>query len=123
MTIHAQADTVIQKWRKERERWDALARTMPDLYPTFSTQYYRRCEVALIERYFGPLQGKRVLKLDLWNEAVNTRILDWMRSQGAEAVGLDFSKEVVRRAHQNSQVTENPPVPGAVRYPAAAFRK
>jgi SAM-dependent methyltransferase len=82
---------------------------MPDLYPAPSTQYYRRSEIALIERYFGPLQGKRVLKLDLWNEALNTRILHWMRAQGAEAVGLDFSKEVVCRAHQNSQETENPP--------------
>lgn len=107
--LQIEADPVAPKWRKERERWDALARTMPDLYPTFSTQYYRRSEIALIERYFGPLQGKRVLKLDLWNEALNTRILHWMRAQGAEAVGLDFSKEVVCRAHQNSQETENPP--------------
>ncbi len=109
MTIHAQVDTVIQKWRKEREHWDALARNMPDLYPTFSTQYYRRSEIALIQRCFGPLKGKRVLKLDLWNEVLNTRILHWIRCQGAEAFGLDFSHVVTSRAHQNFQAMKDPP--------------
>lgn len=97
------------KWRKQREQWDALACTMPDLLPVASTQYYRRREIVLIQRFFGPLKGKRVLKLDLWNEAFNTRILHWIRSQGAEAFGLDFSHVVTSRAHQNSQAMEAPP--------------
>ena len=85
----------------ERERWDEVARSMPDMYPARSTQYYRSCEIALIRRSVGPLRGKRVLKLDLWNEAVNTRILQWMRSQGAEAFGLDISTITTSRARQN----------------------
>ena len=109
MPLQNEADPVAPKWRKEREGWDALARTMPDLYPTFSTQYYRRSEIALIQRCFGPLKGKRVLKLDLWNEALNTRILHWIRCQGAEAFGLDFSHVVISRAHQNFQAMKDPP--------------
>jgi hypothetical protein len=50
--------------RLDRERWDEVARSMPDLYPAHSTQYYRSCEIALIRRSIGPLRGKRVLKLD-----------------------------------------------------------
>ena len=46
-------------------------------------------EIALLSRCLGDLAGRRVLKLDLWNEAFNTRILHWMAAQGAETYGLD----------------------------------
>jgi SAM-dependent methyltransferase len=87
--------------RSERRHWDDLARSLPDLAPAASTAYYRRCEIALIERAVGSLAGKRVLKLDLWNEALNTRILHWMQSRGAEAFGLDLSQVVTDRARSN----------------------
>ncbi|MBI3940948.1 MAG: class I SAM-dependent methyltransferase [Acidobacteria bacterium] len=89
--------------RKERERWDTIARTMPDLMPAFSTQYYRRREIALIQQHFGLLEGKRVLKLDLWNEAVNTRLLQWIESQGTKAFGFDISHVTASRAYRNCQ--------------------
>lgn len=93
-------------WGKQRDRWDAVARTMPDYFLAPSTQYYRRCEISLIRRCFGTLDGKRVLKLDLWNEAINTRILEWMRSQGAKAYGLDASYVVTSRARKNFKAAE-----------------
>ncbi len=83
-------------------KWDAVAAGMPDFSTAPSTAYYRNREIALIERAVGPLAGKRVLKLDLWNEAINTRILGWMSEAGAEAVGLDVSHVVTRRARQNA---------------------
>lgn len=94
--------------RKVRDRWDALGRSMPDLFPASSTQYYRRCEMALIRRSVGSLQRKKVLKLDLWNEAVNTRILQWMRSQGAEAFGMDISHVTTSRALRAFQQAGGP---------------
>jgi SAM-dependent methyltransferase len=87
---------------RQRQDWDRIASSVSDFHAAPSTQYYRRCEMALIERSVGPLRGKRVLKLDLWNEAFNTRILDWMRAQGAEVVGLDISKVVALRARRNA---------------------
>lgn len=92
-----------EKWRRQREHWEKLARQMPDLYPASSTQYYRHCEIALLQRSFGDLRGKKVLKLDLWNESVNTRILHWMQSQGAEVYGIDLSHTTTSRAFQKSQ--------------------
>jgi SAM-dependent methyltransferase len=83
--------------------WDAVAASMPDFGTAPSTAYYRNREIALIERAAGPLAGKRVLKLDLWNEAINTRILGWMSAQGADVVGIDVSHVVVRRAQENSR--------------------
>ena len=41
----------ISRRRTERRHWDDLARSMPDLAPAASTAYYRRCEIALIQRF------------------------------------------------------------------------
>jgi len=87
--------------RQQRERWDAVARSWPDLYAAGSTQYYRRCEIALVQRHLSDLRGKTVLKLDLWNEAVNTRLLQWMESEGARVFGIDLSSITASRARGN----------------------
>lgn len=92
----------MKHWKAEREAWDRLAAGMPDLLSAASTQYYRRREIALLQRHVGPLADKRLLKLDLWNEAFNTRILNWMSRQGAKAFGLDASEYISRRAWQNA---------------------
>lgn len=92
---------------RQRRDWDRIAASVRDFYAAPSTQYYRRCEMALLERSVGSLRGKRVLKLDLWNEAFNTRILDWMREQGAEVVGLDLSRVVAFRARRNARDARN----------------
>ena len=89
--------------RDQRERWDQVARSWPDLYQAQSTQYYRRCEIALVQRYLGDPRGKSVLKLDLWNEAVNTRLLQWIEGQGAHVYGMDLSAVTTGRARQNFQ--------------------
>ncbi len=78
---------------------------MPDILPAASTQYYRHREIAVIQQHFGDLQGKLVLKLDLWNEAVNTRILNWMDCQGADTYGMDISHITASRAQTNSSST------------------
>ena len=90
-----------QEARHQRERWDVVARSCPDLYEAQSTQYYRRSEIALVQRYLGDASGKAVLKLDLWNEAVNTRLLQWIEGQGARVFGMDFSGVTTGRARHN----------------------
>ncbi len=92
----------------QREHWDRVAECFPDLFPAVSTQYYRRAEIALLQRAVGSFRGLRVLKLDLWNEAVNTRILHWMQAQGAEVYGLDVSTVTVQRARRNASLASPP---------------
>lgn len=92
----------------EPAHWDGVVGRMPDLFELSSTLYYRRCEQALIQREVGALRGRRVLKLDLWNEAVNTRILNWMAGEGATCYGLDVSPQVTRRARENARVAGDP---------------
>src|ERR1043166_5979629 len=94
---------------RQRRDWDRIAASVHDFHAAPSTQYYRRCEMALLERPVGSLRGKRVLKLDLWNEAFNTRILDWMREQGAEVVGLDLSRVVAFQARRNARSNGHAP--------------
>ncbi len=93
---------------RQRRAWDGVAASVRDFSAAPSTRYYRRCEIALIESALGDLRGKKILKLDLWNEAFNTRILDWMRAQGAEVVGLDLSRVVAERARRNAVAAGHP---------------
>jgi SAM-dependent methyltransferase len=87
----------------QSSNWDAVARDMPDFSGAPSTDYYRACEIALLEREIGDLRGLKILKLDLWNEAINTRILSWMQSKGAEVYGMDLSHVVTHRARATSR--------------------
>lgn len=93
---------------RQRRDWDRIAGSVRDFSQAPSTLYYRRCEIALLQSTLGDLRGKRILKLDLWNEAFNTRILDWMREQGAEVVGLDISRVVAFRARRNALAKGRP---------------
>ena len=86
-----------------RERWDAVARALPDLAGARSTECYQRCERALVEAALGDPDGRRILKLDLWNEAVNTRLLQWLAARGAHTVGIDISAVTTGRARANFQ--------------------
>ncbi|MEO8604865.1 MAG: methyltransferase domain-containing protein [bacterium] len=87
--------------RAQRARWDALANSWPDLYGARTTQHYRACEIALLSRTIGSVRHRRVLKLDLWNEAVNTRLLQWLESEGAQVYGIDLSAVTTQRAARN----------------------
>jgi SAM-dependent methyltransferase len=87
--------------RLQRAHWEAVAHRLPDLFGAPSTQHYRRREMALVDRHLGPLAGKRILKLDLWNEAVNTRLMQWMEGQGAYVYGIDLSRTTAHRARRN----------------------
>jgi SAM-dependent methyltransferase len=93
---------------RQRSDWDRIAASVGDLTGAPSTAYYRRCEIALLQRSLGDLRGQRILKLDLWNEAFNTRILHWMAEQGAEVYGLDLSNVVAHQARRNRRETPHP---------------
>ncbi|MGZ4777966.1 MAG: class I SAM-dependent methyltransferase [Thermoanaerobaculia bacterium] len=92
-----------QSRRDQSDNWDNVAAAMPDFYEAPSTQYYRQCEISLLEREIGDLTGKRVLKLDLWNEAINTRILHWVDARAASTFGMDLSHVVVSRANRKAR--------------------
>lgn len=74
-----------------RAFWNRVGAEFPDLGGAVSTGYYRDCEQLLFEDHLEPLEGKRVFKTDLWDEARNTRILQWAAGRGASVFGLDLS--------------------------------
>ena len=81
-----------------RSFWNEVGNQFPDLEGADSTAGYRADEQRLFNDYLGPLDGLRIMKTDLWDEAKNTRILCWAASQGAECHGVDISFPIVRRA-------------------------
>jgi S-adenosylmethionine decarboxylase len=83
-----------------RSFWDEVGSEFPDLSGAASTALYREGERRLVARYLPDLAGKRVLKSDLWDEARNTHILQWIGQQGAHVFGIDISKPTVDLARR-----------------------
>lgn len=81
-----------------RSFWDTTGTTFPSLKSAASTRYYFECERVLLERFFPMLDGRRLLKTDLWDEAKNTEILRWAATRGVRPVGIDIALDVVREA-------------------------
>ena len=81
-----------------RAFWHDVGAQFPDLGGAASTTLYFENEKRLLRQHLRTFAGKRVLKTDLWDEARNTRILQWVQRQGANVVGVDISTPVVRMA-------------------------
>ena len=69
-----------------------------------TTRLYLEEEQRLLRRHFGDLWGKKLLKLDLWNEAQNTEILFWAAREGAACYGIDVAETTARKVHIRSRV-------------------
>jgi SAM-dependent methyltransferase len=78
--------------------WDAVGATFPSLKGAASTAYYFECERLLCQQFFLPLDGRLLLKTDLWDEAKNTEILRWAAAQGARPYGIDIAPNIVHEA-------------------------
>jgi len=78
--------------------WAGVGERFPDLAGAASTQYYSDNERRLFTEHFPVLNGLKILKTDLWDEAKNTRILAWASRQGARAYGVDISEPTVMQA-------------------------
>lgn len=83
-----------------RRFWAHVGATFPDLGGAASTDYYAENERRLFTDHIAPLDGLRILKTDLWDEARNTRILAWAAERGARAYGIDISEPTARQARQ-----------------------
>jgi SAM-dependent methyltransferase len=81
-----------------RSFWAGVGERFPDLAGAASTQYYADNERRLFTEHFPRLEGLRILKTDLWDEAKNTRILAWAARHGARACGVDISEPIVIQA-------------------------
>jgi len=81
-----------------RNFWARVGERFPDLGGAVSTGYYSDNERRLFAEHFPALDGLKILKTDLWDEAKNTRILAWASRQGARAHGIDISEPTVIQA-------------------------
>jgi SAM-dependent methyltransferase len=92
-----------------RRFWARVGEEFPDLGGAASTRYYADNEQRLFTEHFPALDGLKILKTDLWDEAKNTRILAWASSQGAHAYGIDISEPTLRQAHGAFEFGATPP--------------
>ena len=87
--------------RAYRDFWADVGSTFPDLHGARSTAQYLEDEQWLFQTHLAPLEGLRILKTDLWDEAKNTRILGWSAEAGSRTFGVDISPGIVRGARRN----------------------
>jgi S-adenosylmethionine decarboxylase len=78
--------------------WQDVGDTFPTLTGAASTDLYFENEKRLITETLGPLEGRTIVKTDLWDEAKNTRIMQWVAGRGARVFGIDLSEPIVRQA-------------------------
>ena len=78
--------------------WRDAGNAFSDLQGARSTQLYFEDECDLFRQHLPALRGCSLFKTDLWNEAKNTRILQWAADQGALVYGIDISAPTVRLA-------------------------
>ncbi len=78
-----------------------MAKKIDDISSAPSTLYYKKSEIDLFKKHFGALKGKKLLKLDLWNEVNNTKILSWAAQKGAKIFAIDISSYLVKKAKEN----------------------
>jgi S-adenosylmethionine decarboxylase len=81
-----------------RRFWHDVGDDFPVLTGAPSTTFYLENEQRLLTETLAPLAGLTMLKTDLWDEAKNTRILQWAVDQGATAFAIDISEPIVRQA-------------------------
>src|SRR5262245_34710732 len=81
-----------------RRFWHDVGDRFPVLTVAASTPSYPANEDRLLPDPLPPLEGLRLLKTDLWDEAKNTRILQWASERGARTFGVDISEPIVRQA-------------------------
>jgi exosortase/archaeosortase family protein len=82
-----------------RRFWQGVGIEFPGLTGAESTTFYFENETRLLSEHLE-LRGSRLLKSDLWDEAKNTRILQWAGDRGAVVFGVDISEPIVRQARQ-----------------------
>ena len=92
-----QLGTAAHDQRAYRRFWEEVGDRFPDLGGAASTAQYLADEQRLLSCHLD-LHRCRLLKTDLWDEAKNTRILQWTVDQGARATGIDLSYAIVREA-------------------------
>jgi len=81
-----------------RRFWDQVGDTFPSLKGAPSTAYYRRGEQDLFRDFGVRLEGARLFKSDLWDEAKNTEILLWAAQRGARVFAVDISRPILCQA-------------------------
>lgn len=91
------------QWNSNKlvNHWNGVAKHIDDISGAYSTGIYKKSEIDLITGNFKPLKGKKLLKLDLWNEVNNTRILSYLAKKGARVAGLDISTYLVDKSKEN----------------------
>lgn len=90
--------------KTEREYWNDRGKLYPrSFFGSPTTNFYLEDEKRLFRQHFGGMNGRTLLKLDLWNEAQNTEILFWAAQEGARCYAIDIAESTASKAKIRSR--------------------
>ena len=92
-----------------REYWDHVAQSLEGKYylNELLGEHKRRIHLKLVERWGQSRQHGKILKTDLFEEALGTDdLLFHLRDRASQAVGVDVSPRIVRKAKSRAQVSQ-----------------
>lgn len=84
-----------------REFWNTTYDRMRSFEGCYSTNLRLACELSLTNSYLPSLVGKKVMKIDLWDEVHNSGFLIEIARLGADVYGFDISDHIVTSAREN----------------------
>jgi len=94
-SLRAAVDAVLD----ETSDWEHAARDWPTSAPSSLLRAYSdEVNARLVRRWLPSLAGSRVLKTDLFDEAVAAGLVPGLRAAGASVVGVDVSEATVAAA-------------------------
>lgn len=86
--------------REMLKYWNRVYTQMNSFDQAQSTRLRLEGEKRLIKKYLPKIAGKKILKLDLWDEVRNSGFLLWAGREGAEVFGIDISTSLTHEAEK-----------------------
>lgn len=80
--------------------WDRIYAGIGPFDGAFSTKVRLMAEKQLLDKYLPRPRGKKILKIDLWDEVKNSGFLTYPASRGAEVFAIDISSRLVQKARK-----------------------
>jgi SAM-dependent methyltransferase len=80
--------------------WNQVYAQMNSFGQAQSTKLRLEGEKRLVKKHLPRLAGKKILKLDLWDEVRNSGFLLWAGKEGAEVFGIDISSSLTQEAEK-----------------------
>lgn len=90
----------------DSDYWDSVSEKIKDYHLEENVAFYKQREyIELIRNWSCGLEGKKILKTDLYEEAFGAdQLLFWLIKKNAKIYGMDISFKITNKAKMNARI-------------------